>query len=93
MPATPSFGPTSRFKLGKVIEMNDRRGVVVGVCTASRTFQTFPVVYTRFSQAVQFVPTERKVLSFVLAQAAPGSFARSAMPRNSEANGSFGANA
>jgi putative ABC transport system permease protein len=64
--------PNEPYQTGKVIEMNDRRGVVVGVCTASRTFQTFPVVYTRFSQAVQFVPTERKVLSFVLAQAAPG---------------------
>jgi putative ABC transport system permease protein len=64
--------PDEPFQTGKVIEMNDRRGVVVGVCTASRTFQTFPVVYTRFSQAVQFVPTERKVLSFVLAQAEPG---------------------
>jgi putative ABC transport system permease protein len=64
--------PNEPFRVGKVIEMNDRRGVVVGVCKASRTFQTFPVVYTRFSQAVQYAPTERKVLSFVLAQAQPG---------------------
>jgi putative ABC transport system permease protein len=52
--------------------MNDRRGVLVGVCKASRTFQTFPIVYTRFSQAVLFAPTERKVLSFVLAKASGG---------------------
>jgi putative ABC transport system permease protein len=64
--------PNEEHQIGKVFEMNDRRGVVVGVCKASRTFQTFPVVYTRFSQAIQFVPTERKVLSFVLAQAEPG---------------------
>jgi putative ABC transport system permease protein len=64
--------PGEPYQIGKVIEMNDRRGVVVGVCKASRTFQTFPVVYTRFSQAVQYAPTERKVLSFVLAQAQPG---------------------
>jgi putative ABC transport system permease protein len=63
--------PNEPFRVGKTFEMNDRRGVVVGVCTASRTFQTFPVVYTRFSQAVQYAPTERKVLSFVLVQAKP----------------------
>ena len=43
--------------------------MIVGICKASRTFQTFPVVYTRYSQAMQFVPPERKVLSFVLAEA------------------------
>jgi putative ABC transport system permease protein len=63
--------PNEPYQVGKVFEMNDRRGVVVGVCKASRTFQTFPVVYTRFSQAVQFAPTERKVLSFVLVKAQP----------------------
>ncbi|HMP01509.1 MAG TPA: ABC transporter permease [Gemmatales bacterium] len=60
------------LEVGKVIEMNDRRAVLVGICKASRTFQTFPVVYTRYSQAVRFAPPERKVLSFILAKAAPG---------------------
>lgn len=64
--------PGEPFRLGKEFEMNDHRAVLVGICKASRTFQTFPIVYTRFSQATQFVPRERKVLSFVLAQAAPG---------------------
>jgi len=64
--------PDEPYQIGKVFEMNDRRGVVVGVCKASRTFQTFPVVYTRFSQAVQYAPADRKVLSFVLAQAERG---------------------
>jgi len=56
------------FELGRTIEMNDRRAVLVGVCKASKTFQTFPIVYTRFSQATLFVPSERKVLSFILTQ-------------------------
>jgi putative ABC transport system permease protein len=63
--------PGEPYQIGKVFEMNDRRGIVVGVCKASRTFQTFPIVYTRYSQALLFAPTERKVLSFVLVQAAP----------------------
>ena len=37
-----------------------------------RTFTSFPIVYTRYSQAVLFAPPERKVLSFVLAQPMPG---------------------
>jgi putative ABC transport system permease protein len=59
--------PDDPFRMGRVFEMNDRRAVLVGVCEASRTFQTFPVVYTRYSQATQFVPRERKVMSFILA--------------------------
>jgi putative ABC transport system permease protein len=67
--------PGEPFKPGKTLEMNDQRAVLVGICDASRTFQTFPIIYTRFSQAVQFIPPERKVVSFVLAQSAPGTSA------------------
>lgn len=61
----------ARF-LGRELEMNDRRAVIVGVCEASRTFQSNAVVYTTYSRAKQFVPRERKVLSYVLAKAEPG---------------------
>jgi len=64
--------PGQPYRLGRVFEMNDRRAVLVGLTKASRTFQSFPIVYTRYSQAVLFAPPERKVLSFVLANAAPG---------------------
>lgn len=64
--------PDEPFRLGRVFEMNDRRAVLVGLTRASRTFQSFPIVYTRYSQAVRYAPPERKVLSFVLADAAPG---------------------
>lgn len=64
--------PNEPFTVGKTLEMNDRNAVIVGVCKASRTFQTFPVVYTRYSQATFFVPPERKILSFVLAKSSPG---------------------
>lgn len=63
--------PDDPFRLGRTFEMNDRRAVVVGVCEASRTFQTFPIVYARYSQAIRFVPQERKVMSFILAQSSP----------------------
>ena len=64
--------PHEEPRIGKRFEMNDKEAEIVGICKASRTFQTFPVVYTRYSQALEFVPPERKVLSFVLADAAEG---------------------
>jgi putative ABC transport system permease protein len=64
--------PDEPFRLGRVFEMNDRRAVLVGLTRASRTFQSFPIVYTRYSQAIRYAPPERKVLSFVLANAVPG---------------------
>lgn len=64
--------PTEPFTPGKAVEMNDRRAVIVGMCKASPTFQTFPIVYARYSQATLLVPRERKLLSFILAQQQPG---------------------
>jgi len=64
--------PGEPLRLGRVFEMNDRRAVIVGITTASKTFQSFPIIYTRYSQAVLFAPRERKVLSFVLADPSPG---------------------
>ena len=64
--------PDEPFQRGRIIEMNDRRAVIVGLARTRKTFQSFPVVYTRYSQAVRFAPPERKVLSFVLAEPAPG---------------------
>jgi putative ABC transport system permease protein len=52
--------------------MNDRRAVLVGVCKASPLFQTTPVVYTRYSQAMAFAPPERQLLSALLVEAEPG---------------------
>ncbi|MBL7194435.1 MAG: FtsX-like permease family protein [Pirellulales bacterium] len=64
--------PGEPERLGRVFEMNDRRAVVVGITKARKTFQSFPILYTRYSQAIRFAPPERKVLSFVLANPQPG---------------------
>jgi putative ABC transport system permease protein len=64
--------PGEPVRAGKELEMNDHRAVVAGVCKASPPFQTFPVVYTRFSQATKYAPRERNVVSFVLAGVEPG---------------------
>src|SRR5262245_38186750 len=64
--------PGEPYRLGRAFEMNDRRAVLVGVCKASAPFTTLPVMYTRFSQAARFVPRERNLMNFILAQPAPG---------------------
>jgi putative ABC transport system permease protein len=64
--------PGQPLRTGLVFQMNDRRAEIVGICKASPTFLTYPVAYTRYSLAVRYAPQERRSLSFVLAQAAPG---------------------
>jgi putative ABC transport system permease protein len=64
--------PGQPMRPGRVFEMNDRRAVIVGVCKASPTFQTFPIAYTRYSLALRYIPQERRTLSFILAQGEPG---------------------
>ena len=60
------------FSPGKTIEMNDKRAVVVGLAKCSPTFQTFPIIYCTYSQAVKYIPQERKTLTFILAKADDG---------------------
>ncbi len=56
------------FEVGRTLEMNDKRAVIVGMCKCNPTFQTFPILYCTYSQAVQFLPQERKTLTFILAK-------------------------
>lgn len=58
--------------LGDVIEMNDRRARIAGICDASAPFTSFPVMYTRYSQARNYVGRQRTEMSFVVAKAQPG---------------------
>src|SRR3982750_4361376 len=60
------------LKIGDALELNDHRATVVGICKVGRTFQSQPVVYTTYSRATTFAPRERKLLSFVLAEAQDG---------------------
>ena len=64
--------PGEPMKLGRTFEMNDHMATVVGVFRARRTFQTNPVICTRYTQATLFTPRQRKVMSFILGQPSPG---------------------
>jgi len=69
--ATPDGKPVP-LAIGDSLELNDRRAIVVGICRVSRTFQSNPVVYTTYGRATAFAPRERRLLSFVLVEAAAG---------------------
>ncbi|GAB6049086.1 ABC transporter permease [Methyloparacoccus murrellii] len=60
------------LKVGDTLELNDRRAIVVGIARNTRTFQSQPVIYTTYSRAMLYAPRERKLLSFVLVKAKPG---------------------
>lgn len=64
--------PGEPFREGRELYLNDRRAVLVGICEATPPFTTMPVLYTRYSAAAGFVPRERNLMSFVLAEAQPG---------------------
>ncbi len=64
--------PGQKPALGKELEMNDHRARIVGISNASAPFTSFPVMFTRYSLAVNFVGRQRTQMSFVLAKPRPG---------------------
>lgn len=66
--------PGEPLHIGHEVVINYRRAVIVGICRASQTFFTQPILFTRFSQATLFVPPNLtgRMLPFVLAKCQPG---------------------
>lgn len=58
--------------VGDVFEMNDRRAVVVGISAGGQNENGQPTVYTTYTRAKTYGPSERKMLSFILVKAKPG---------------------
>jgi putative ABC transport system permease protein len=57
-------------KIGTVFELNDHRGVIVGIArVASNGLNGVPTLYTTYSRAIEYIPTTRFTISYVLAQA------------------------
>jgi putative ABC transport system permease protein len=57
---------------GDLLELNDRRARIAGICRIERTFVSFPVLYTTYSRALAYVPGDRRSMSFVLASPKAG---------------------
>ncbi|MDT0577073.1 ABC transporter permease [Croceicoccus sp. F390] len=58
--------------IGTRLELNDQRAIVRGVVDVNPTFTSTVVLYTRYSNALKYVPGTRNRLTFVIARAAPG---------------------
>jgi putative ABC transport system permease protein len=58
--------------IGARLELNDQRAVIRGIVDVDPSFTSQVVLYTRYSNALNYVPGSRNRLSFVLARAAPG---------------------
>ena len=52
--------------IGERLELNDQRAVVRGIADSIPSFTSTVVLYTKYSQALNFVPGTRNRLSFVL---------------------------
>jgi putative ABC transport system permease protein len=76
-----SDGRRIPLKVGDTLELNDNRCVVVGICRVTQTFQNVPVIYMTYSRATLVAPTQRKMLSFVLAKAKAGADVRTVCAR------------
>ncbi len=59
--------------VGDVLEINDKRAVIVGIAKTIRPFQSQPMVYTTYSRATIFAPAERLKMSFIIAGIKKGS--------------------
>lgn len=76
--------PGEPLELGRRLELNDQEPTIVGITGAEAPFVSFPVVHTRYSEAVNFQGRERNQLSYVLVRAQEG-LAADALARRIEA--------
>ena len=67
-----SFGRPKPIGIGDTFEINDHEARVVGICDTEKSFFGYPYVFCTYDQALLFAPKTRKMLSFILAEPAPG---------------------
>src|SRR5215510_11652385 len=64
--------PGEPLELDHTVELNDHMATIVGISDASPPFASYPIMHTRYSEAVNFVGRERTQLSFILVRPKPG---------------------
>lgn len=69
---TTNMFEDGRSPIGERLELNDQRAVIRGIADAVPSFTSQVTLYTKYSQALRYVPGTRNRLSFVLVGAAPG---------------------
>lgn len=69
---TTNMFPPGESPIGARLELNDQRAVIRGIADAIPSFTSQVTLYTKYSQALRYVPGTRNRLSFVLVGAAEG---------------------
>jgi putative ABC transport system permease protein len=57
---------TRPLSVGDILEINDKRAIVVGYIKTSRNFVLQPQVYTTYSKAISYAAPNRRQLTYVL---------------------------
>ena len=65
----PEFPKLGNPQLGTEFELNDHRGVIVGIAkVASSGLFGVPTLYTTYERALQYIPNPRFTISYVLVE-------------------------
>ena len=64
--------PGQPLRLGRELELNDRRAVVTAITEANAAFTANIIIHAPYSRAIAYLPQGRDQLSFVLARAQAG---------------------
>src|SRR5262252_7249107 len=67
-----SRDPAKPIGVGEIFEINDHEARVVGICKTRMSFSGNPYLFTTYDQAMQYAPSQRKMLSAVITGAKPG---------------------
>jgi putative ABC transport system permease protein len=59
------------IRIGSQLKLNEHRAVVVGFFRAKLGFESNVSIYTTYENAVRFVPTGRRTLTFIMARVKP----------------------
>ena len=62
-------GKSRSLDVGDVIEINDRRAIIVGLVKTTRNFVLQPQIFTTYSNALKYSQLGRKNLSYILVKA------------------------
>jgi putative ABC transport system permease protein len=60
------------LKMGDVFEMNDRRAIIAGIARVSQGMGGAAYMFTTWDRAKEYAPSQRKMLTHVLAAPLPG---------------------
>ena len=65
----PEFPKLGNPRVGTEFELNDHRGIIVGIATVTSSgLFGVPTLYTTYNRALQYIPNPRFTISYVLVQ-------------------------